>query len=115
MDESAGQRSGAASYYHERRTHNHQVAGNVSYYRDDWHGTHNFKFGAELFLDRLSMARFQPGDAYYFDTSQGVPGRGLDLQHPEYGNEPYYPAGTTFRRFFAGTHVTSGDDMGTTY
>jgi len=72
FDQATGQYSGANSYYHNRDTVKPQFSGSLSYFKDNWHGTHNFKFGFEGYRERREFLRFQPGDVWYRDRS-GVP------------------------------------------
>jgi outer membrane receptor protein involved in Fe transport len=72
VDLATSQYSGAASYYHDRTTLKPQFSGSVSYFKDDWKGTHNFKFGTEIQRERRAFFRFQPGNIWYRDRN-GVP------------------------------------------
>ena len=38
----------------------HQVLGSMSYFKDDWGGDHNLKFGGEVFLESLDEQWFNP-------------------------------------------------------
>jgi outer membrane receptor protein involved in Fe transport len=72
VDLATSQYSGAASYYHDRTTLKPQFSASASYFKDDWKGTHNFKFGTEIQRERRSFLRFQPGNVWYRDRA-GVP------------------------------------------
>ena len=66
------QHTGAQSYYHDRTTLKPQFSGSVSYFKDDWGGSHNFKFGTEIQREQRKFFRFQPGNIWYEDRN-GVP------------------------------------------
>jgi outer membrane receptor protein involved in Fe transport len=66
------QHSGAQSYYHDRTTLKPQFSGSVSYFKDDWGGSHSFKFGTEIQREQRKFLRFQPGNIWYNDRD-GVP------------------------------------------
>ncbi len=72
IDLATGQRSGAKSYYHDRTTIKPQFSGSVSYFKDEWAGSHNFKFGTEIQNEQRSFLRFQPENIFYQDRA-GVP------------------------------------------
>jgi hypothetical protein len=65
-----GQRSGANSFYWERRVEKPQMSGSLSYYLDDWGGTHHFKFGTEVYRERRNVFRFQPTSIFYRDRNR---------------------------------------------
>jgi hypothetical protein len=65
-DNATGQHSGATSFYWERTVTKPQFSGSLSYYQDDWKGTHNMKFGWEIYNEKRSLKRFQPEDLYYW-------------------------------------------------
>lgn len=72
IDLATSQQSGAHSYYHNRITEKPQVAGSVSYFKDNWAGSHSFKLGFEAYREQRTFERFQPGNVYYRDRN-GVP------------------------------------------
>jgi hypothetical protein len=72
IDLGTNQYSGAQSYYHDRTTLKPQFTGSVSYFKDDWGGSHSFKFGTEIQRERREFLRFQPGNIWYRDRN-GVP------------------------------------------
>ena len=72
LDLDTDQFTGAASYYHLRDVRKPQLQASMSYYKDDWNGTHSFKFGTEIYREKRQFDRFQPGDVFYYDRS-GVP------------------------------------------
>jgi hypothetical protein len=72
IDLATGQRSGAKSYYHDRTTEKPQFSGSASYFKDDWAGSHSFKFGAEIQNEKRGFLRFQPENIFYQDRA-GVP------------------------------------------
>ncbi len=72
IDLATSQRSGAKSYYHDRTTLKPQFSGSVSYFKDDWVGSHSFKFGTEIQNERRQFLRFQPENIFYQDRA-GVP------------------------------------------
>jgi hypothetical protein len=72
VDLATGQQSGAHSYYHNRITEKPQLSGNLSYFKDNWAGSHSFKFGFEAYRERRTFERFQPGNVWYRDRN-GIP------------------------------------------
>jgi len=68
-DTGTDQHTGAQSYYHDRTTLKPQFSGSVSYFQDDWGGSHNFKFGAEIQREQRKFFRFQPGNIWYSDRN----------------------------------------------
>jgi hypothetical protein len=72
IDVTTGQQQGANSYYHNRITEKPQITGSLSYFKDNWKGTHNFKLGFEAYRERRTFERFQPGNVWYRDRA-GVP------------------------------------------
>lgn len=72
IDLATNQKTGANSYYHDRITEKPQASGAVSYFKDDWAGTHSFKLGFEAYKERREFLRFQPGNVWYRDRN-GVP------------------------------------------
>lgn len=72
IDLATSQQSGAHSYYHNRITEKPQLSGSLSYFKDNWGGSHNFKLGFEAYRERRTFERFQPGNVYYRDRA-GVP------------------------------------------
>jgi hypothetical protein len=72
IDLATSQQSGAHSYYHNRVTEKPQVSGSLSYFKDNWGGSHSFKLGFEVFKEERQFERFQPGNVYYRDRN-GVP------------------------------------------
>ncbi len=72
IDQATEQHTGAQSYYHDRTTLKPQFSGTVSYFKDDWGGSHSFKFGTEIQKEQRKFLRFQPGNIWYRDRN-GVP------------------------------------------
>ena len=72
VDLATEQHVGAQSYYHDRTTLKPQFSGSVSYFKDDWGGSHSFKFGTEIQKEQRKFFRFQPGNIFYRDRA-GVP------------------------------------------
>jgi hypothetical protein len=78
IDLVTGQRSGANgadgpnNTYQDQIRWKPQVSGSISYFKDNWGGSHSFKVGFEAYRDRRSYLSFQPGDIYYRDRN-GAP------------------------------------------
>jgi hypothetical protein len=67
IDLATAQQSGANNAYQDQVRHKPQFSGSLSYFKDNWAGTHSFKVGVEWQKDRKQFGSFQPGDIYYRD------------------------------------------------
>jgi len=72
IDLVTNQQSGANNAYQDQIRWKPQLSGSLSYFKDNWAGTHSFKVGFEAYRDRRAFLSFQPGDVFYRDRS-GVP------------------------------------------
>lgn len=64
----------------------HQVLGSMSYFKDDWGGDHNLKFGGEVFYETLDRKWFNP--TYYNNVIQilrnGAPAEVILFETPSH-------------------------------
>ena len=68
-----GQLSGAAATYQSTRDWRPQVTGSLTWSKQGWLGSHQFKTGFQIFKFRNELKRYQSGnDIYYYDRN-GVP------------------------------------------
>ena len=63
---------GANNYYQDRKRYKPQFAATMSYFKDGWKGSHDFKLGFEWKRDRRLEGNDQPFDIFYRDRA-GVP------------------------------------------
>ena len=71
---------GANNGYQDQKRYKPQVYATLSYFKDGWKGSHDFKIGYDWKRDRRSLFNDQPFDVFYRDTN-GVPVTGRPLQH----------------------------------
>jgi len=62
---------GANSAYQNQRRFKPQFYTSLSYFKDGWKGSHDFKFGFDKKLDRRNFIQDQPFDIFYRDQSAG--------------------------------------------
>jgi hypothetical protein len=58
---------GANSSYQDQKRYKPQFYVTMSYYKDDWKGSHDFKVGYDWKRDRRNLFNDQPFDIFYFD------------------------------------------------
>jgi outer membrane receptor protein involved in Fe transport len=73
VDLTTSQWSGSYSYYHDRTTLKPQFSGTMSYFKDNWGGTHNFKVGFEGQRERRKFLRFLAAGELVYRDRAGVP------------------------------------------
>jgi hypothetical protein len=73
-DEATLQRfdGGGNDAYQDQKRYKPQLTASLSYFRDRWAGSHDFKFGAELRRDRRIFIQDQPFNIFYRDRSGAV-------------------------------------------
>jgi len=62
---------GANNAYQNQRRFKPQLYASLSYFKDGWKGSHDFKFGFDNKLDRRNFIQDQPFDIFYRDQSAG--------------------------------------------
>jgi hypothetical protein len=67
IDTGTNQRSGYHDAYQDQKRYKPQVYVSMSYFKDGWAGTHDFKFGYDWKRDRRMFTRPQPFDIHYRD------------------------------------------------
>jgi len=60
---------GAADAYQKQRRYKPQFAASLSYFKDGWQGSHDFKFGTEGRWEKRLFFRDQPFNIFYRDTN----------------------------------------------
>jgi hypothetical protein len=63
--------TGANSAYQDQRRYKPQFYVALSYFKEGWKGSHDFKFGFDDKLDRRNFFQDQPFDIFYRDQSVG--------------------------------------------
>ena len=76
---------GANIAYQNQLRYKPQFTASLSYAKDGWHGTHDFKFGAEGRRERRSFFAPQPFNHVYYDATGGL---GRTPQEIEFYNTP---------------------------
>ena len=69
IDLATNQLAGANQAYQDQFRYKPQVAGSLSYSKDNWAGSHSFKFGFEWLRDRKQFGSLQPADIFYRDRA----------------------------------------------
>jgi hypothetical protein len=69
---------GANDSYQDQKRYKPQFYATMSYFKDGWGGSHDFKFGYDWKRDRRNLFNDQPFDIFYFD-SQGFTPNELEL------------------------------------
>jgi hypothetical protein len=72
IDTSNNQRSGYHDAYQDQKRYKPQVYVALSYFKDGWAGSHDFKVGYDWKRDKISFGRAQPGDIFYRDLNGAV-------------------------------------------
>ena len=72
LELTTGDYTNAYDYYHFRSITKPQASGNATFFADDFGGEHTLKVGFEVYRERLSFLRMQPGDLFYRDLG-GAP------------------------------------------
>ena len=72
LELTTGDYTNAFDYYHFRSITKPQASGNATFFADDFGGEHTLKVGFEVYRERLSFLRMQPGDLFYRDLG-GAP------------------------------------------
>ena len=73
---------GANNGYQDQKRWKPQGYVTLSYFKDGWAGSHDFKVGVDIKRDRRSLCRDQPFDIWYRDASNvsgGIPPSRVDL------------------------------------
>jgi hypothetical protein len=65
------QRTGYHDTYQDRKRFKPQFYASMSYFKDGWMGSHDFKFGYDWKTDQRNEGRDQPGNIFYRDTTSG--------------------------------------------
>jgi Carboxypeptidase regulatory-like domain/TonB dependent receptor len=60
---------GANNYYQDQKRFKPQFNASLAYFKDGWHGSHDFKFGFEARRDRRKLFNDQPFDIWYRDRN----------------------------------------------
>jgi hypothetical protein len=63
---------GASDFYQRQRRYKPQYLATLSYYKDGWRGSHDFKFGAEGRWEKRLFFRDQPFNIFYRDRGAAV-------------------------------------------
>ncbi|MDO8679780.1 MAG: carboxypeptidase regulatory-like domain-containing protein [Acidobacteriota bacterium] len=63
---------GANSSYQDQKRYKPQVYVALSYFKDGWRGSHDFKFGYDWKRDRRNLFNDQPFDIFYRDNNNRV-------------------------------------------
>src|SRR5205814_877438 len=63
---------GPNTAYQNQRRYKPQFNASLSYFKDGWHGSHNFKFGSEGRREKRKFLADQPFDIAYYDARLGV-------------------------------------------
>jgi hypothetical protein len=69
---------GANDSYQDQKRYKPQFYATMSYFKDGWGGSHDFKFGYDWKRDRRNLFNDQPFDIFYFD-SEGFRPNELEL------------------------------------
>jgi hypothetical protein len=77
IDTGTNQRLGYHDTYQQRKRFKPQFYASMSYFKDGWMGSHDFKFGYDWKNDRRKEGRDQPGNIFYRDLNGRV--NDLDL------------------------------------
>ena len=72
IDTANNQRSGYHDAYQDQKRYKPQVYVNLSYFKDGWAGSHDFKVGYDWKRDKRQFGRAQPGDIHYRDLNGNV-------------------------------------------
>jgi hypothetical protein len=70
---------GPHSAYQYQKRFKPQFAASLSYFKDGWRGSHDFKFGAEGRREKRNFFADQPFDHYYYDAVLGVRPQEVDF------------------------------------
>ena len=77
IDTATNQRTGYNDAYQDQKRYKPQVYVALSYFKDGWAGSHDFKFGYDWKRDRRFFGKPQPGNIFYRDLNGAV--NDLDL------------------------------------
>jgi Carboxypeptidase regulatory-like domain len=77
IDLANNQRTGYNDAYQDQKRWKPQVYVSMSYFKDGWKGSHDFKFGYDWKRDRRDFTRAQPLDIFYRD--QGTATNQVDI------------------------------------
>jgi hypothetical protein len=64
---------GANDFYQKQRRFKPQYAASLSYFKEGWRGSHDFKFGVEGRWEKRLFFRDQPAGNLFYRDRQGVP------------------------------------------
>jgi hypothetical protein len=70
INTSDNQRRGYHDTYQQRKRFKPQFYASMSYFKDGWKGSHDFKFGYDWKNDRRKEGRDQPGNIHYRDITR---------------------------------------------
>jgi hypothetical protein len=72
IDTATNQRTGYHDSYQDQKRYKPQVYVALSYFKDGWKGSHDFKFGYDWKRDRRFFTKPQPGNIFYRDLNGAV-------------------------------------------
>ena len=72
IDTATSQRSGYHDSYQDQKRYKPQVYVSMSYFKDGWAGSHDFKVGYDWKRDRRFFTKPQPGNIFYRDLNGSV-------------------------------------------
>ena len=73
IDTATNQRTGYHDSYQDQKRYKPQVYVSLSYFKDGWAGSHDFKFGYDWKRDQIKFGRPQPGgNIFYRDLNSAV-------------------------------------------
>jgi len=72
IDTASNQRTGYHDSYQDQKRYKPQVYVALSYFKDGWQGSHDFKVGYDWKRDRRFFTKPQPGNIFYRDLNANV-------------------------------------------
>jgi len=72
LDTATNQRSGYHDSYQDQKRYKPQVYVNLSYFKDGWAGSHDFKVGYDWKRDQIKFTRPQPGGNIFYRDANGA-------------------------------------------
>jgi len=72
IDTASNQRTGYHDSYQDQKRYKPQVYVSMSYFKDGWVGSHDFKVGYDWKRDRRFFTKPQPGNIFYRDLNGAV-------------------------------------------
>ena len=70
---------GPNTAYQNQRRYKPQFNASLTYFKDGWHGSHNFKLGSEGRREKRKFLADQPFDIAYYDAKLGVTPQEVEL------------------------------------